>query len=58
MANLGFEVRVELVLADGTAAWAQLDRVTARRLALHDGDHVNLTPARDGTSRPAPAGIA
>jgi sulfate transport system ATP-binding protein len=58
VANLGFEVRVELLLADGTATWAQLDRVTARGLDLQEGDHVDVTPARDGTSRPAPAGIA
>jgi sulfate transport system ATP-binding protein len=47
VANLGFEVRVELTLEDGAATWAQLDRGTARGLNLADGDEVYLAPLSD-----------
>jgi hypothetical protein len=40
--TLGFEIRIELELADGAAAYAQLDRATARVLDLHPGDAVLL----------------
>lgn len=34
---LGFEIRVELVLADGTEVWAQLTRSELQRLELREG---------------------
>jgi hypothetical protein len=34
---LGFEVRVEFVLADGTEVWAQLTRPELQRLELREG---------------------
>jgi sulfate transport system ATP-binding protein len=40
IAHLGFEVRIELELADGTSAWAQLTRDEAARLEVRDGDIV------------------
>jgi sulfate transport system ATP-binding protein len=40
VAHLGFEVRVELVLAGGERAWAQLTRDQADELELRDGDIV------------------
>ena len=40
IAHLGFEVRIELALADGTTAWAQLTRDEAARLEMRDGDIV------------------
>jgi sulfate/thiosulfate transport system ATP-binding protein len=40
IAHLGFEVRIELALADGTTAWAQLTRDEAARLEVRDGDIV------------------
>jgi sulfate transport system ATP-binding protein len=47
--RLGFEVRVELALPDGTQARAQLTRAQAAELALDDGDIVYVRP---------PAGVA
>jgi sulfate transport system ATP-binding protein len=38
--RLGFEVRLDLVLADGTNTWAQLARRDADALALSRGDEV------------------
>jgi sulfate transport system ATP-binding protein len=38
--HLGFEVRIELVLADGTAARAQLTRAQTEDLDLAQGDVV------------------
>ncbi len=55
VANLGFEVRVELTLEDGAATWAQLDRGTARGLGLAEGDEVFLTPF---TEEPAGLGAS
>ena len=46
---LGFEVRVELSLPDGTQARAQLTRAQAAELALDEGDIVYASP---------PAGVA
>ena len=40
--GLGFEVRVYLALADGTAVSVQLSRAEADRLELHGGDVVHL----------------
>jgi sulfate/thiosulfate transport system ATP-binding protein len=44
--RLGFEVRLD-VLVDGEAAWAQITRDQARRLAARPGDRVFL---RTGTA--------
>jgi sulfate/thiosulfate transport system ATP-binding protein len=46
---LGFEVRVELSLPDGTQARAQLTRAQAAELALDEGDIIYASP---------PAGVA
>ena len=43
--HLGFEVRVELVLDDGEAAWAQVTRGEAEALELSRGDIVWVRPA-------------
>lgn len=43
---LGFEIRVELVLADGTEVWAQLTRNELQRLELREGQIAYLRPAR------------
>jgi sulfate/thiosulfate transport system ATP-binding protein len=45
VAHLGFEVRVELVLAGGERAWAQLTREQADELELRDGDIVFVRAA-------------
>jgi sulfate/thiosulfate transport system ATP-binding protein len=42
--HLGFEVRVELVLPDGSEAVAQLTRAQAEELELGDGDIVYVRP--------------
>ncbi|HET7590162.1 MAG TPA: TOBE-like domain-containing protein [Solirubrobacterales bacterium] len=42
--TLGFEVRVELLLADGTEAWSQLTRAELQRLELREGQIVYLRP--------------
>ena len=39
---LGFEVRVELVLGDGTEVWAQLTRAELQKLELREGQIVYL----------------
>jgi sulfate/thiosulfate transport system ATP-binding protein len=41
---LGFEVRVEVVLDDGTDVWAQLTRAELQRLELREGQIVHLRP--------------
>jgi sulfate transport system ATP-binding protein len=46
--HLGFEVRVELLLADGTSVWAQTTRERAEQLELHEGQ---IVYARLGTRR-------
>lgn len=43
--HLGFEVRIELLLDDGEAAWAQVTRGEAEALELHHGDIVWVRPA-------------
>ncbi|HKO38156.1 MAG TPA: sulfate ABC transporter ATP-binding protein [Solirubrobacterales bacterium] len=42
--TLGFEVRVELVLSDGTEIWAQLTRAELQRLELREGQIAYLRP--------------
>lgn len=49
MLHLGFEVRVALVLPDGSEAAAQLTRAQAQALKLADGDIIYVRP---------PAGVA
>jgi sulfate transport system ATP-binding protein len=40
--HLGFEVRVELTLADGADVWAQVTRSEAEQLELHEGQIVTV----------------
>jgi sulfate transport system ATP-binding protein len=42
--TLGFEVRVEMVLSDGTEVWAQLTRAELQRLELREGQIAYLRP--------------
>lgn len=41
---LGFEIRVEFVLGDGTEVWAQLTRSELQKLELRQGQIVYLRP--------------
>jgi sulfate transport system ATP-binding protein len=43
---LGFEVRVEFALGDGTEVWAQLTRAELQRLELREGQIVYLRPGK------------
>jgi sulfate transport system ATP-binding protein len=43
---LGFEVRVEFVLADGTEVWAQLTRAELQKLELREGQIAYLRPGQ------------
>jgi sulfate transport system ATP-binding protein len=43
---LGFEIRVEFVLADGTEIWAQLTRSELQRLELREGQIAYLKPVQ------------
>jgi sulfate transport system ATP-binding protein len=43
---LGFEIRVEFVLGDGTEVWAQLTRAELQRLELREGQIVYLRPGQ------------
>src|SRR3712207_2520195 len=55
--HLGFEVRVELTLADGEAMWAQTTRDRSDELELADGQVVWVRPHRHrsfGGSAPVP----
>jgi sulfate transport system ATP-binding protein len=42
--SLGFEVRVEFMLGDGTEVWAQLTRAELQRLELREGQIAYLRP--------------
>lgn len=44
--HLGFEVRVELELAEGPSLWAQLTRTQAEELELAEGQIVYVRPSR------------
>jgi sulfate/thiosulfate transport system ATP-binding protein len=44
--HLGFEVRVELVLADGDKLWAQLTRSQAEELEITEGQIMYARPSR------------
>ena len=48
VSHLGFEVRVELLLADGGTVFAQLTRTEAEELDLNPGDIVWLRPPAGG----------
>jgi sulfate/thiosulfate transport system ATP-binding protein len=60
--HLGFEVRVELVLADGDRLWAQLTRSQAEELELGQGQIVYARPSRarmfDQEDEPSAAELA
>jgi sulfate transport system ATP-binding protein len=43
---LGFEIRVELVLGDGTEVWAQLTRAELQTLELREGQIAYLRPGQ------------
>lgn len=43
---LGFEIRVEFVLGDGTEVWAQLTRNELQRLELQEGQIAHLRPVQ------------
>lgn len=43
---LGFEIRVEFLLADGTEVWAQLTRSELQRLELEEGQIAYLRPVQ------------
>jgi sulfate transport system ATP-binding protein len=43
---LGFEIRVEFVLADGTEVWVQLTRAELQRLELREGQIAYLRPVQ------------
>ncbi len=54
---LGFEIRVEFVLADGTEVWAQLTRPELQRLELREGQIAYLRPiqAKSFNGSPPPS---
>ena len=54
--HLGFEVRVDLRLADGREIWVQLNRGSALELDLSPGDGVWVSPSK--TAAPAAPGAA
>jgi sulfate transport system ATP-binding protein len=43
---LGFEIRVEFVLGDGSEVWAQLTRAELQKLELREGQIVYLRPGQ------------
>jgi sulfate/thiosulfate transport system ATP-binding protein len=55
---LGFEVRVEVVLGDGTEVWAQLTRSELQRLELREGQivHLRAGQAKSFSGQPSPDG--
>ncbi len=50
--HLGFEVRAELILADGAAIVAQVTRAEAEQLELHSGDIVWVATDRRRAGEP------
>ena len=52
---LGFEIRVEFVLGDGTEVWAQLTRGELERLELREGQIAYLRPAQAKSFNGEPA---
>ena len=59
---LGFEIRVEFVLGDGTEVWAQLTRAELQRLELREGQIAYLRPGQaksfNGSPPPDPHGAS
>jgi sulfate transport system ATP-binding protein len=59
---LGFEIRVEFVLGDGTEVWAQLTRSELQRLELEEGQIAFLRPVQaksfNGSSPSDPHGAS
>jgi sulfate transport system ATP-binding protein len=59
---LGFEIRVEVVLADGSEVWAQLTRAELQKLELREGQIVYLRPGQtksfNGDSPPDVSGAS
>ncbi|HET6570556.1 MAG TPA: TOBE-like domain-containing protein [Solirubrobacterales bacterium] len=55
---LGFEVRVEVVLDDGTDVWAQLTRAELQRLELREGQIVHARPGQAKSFGPEAGGDA
>ena len=56
--HLGFEVRVELTLADGREIWAQVTRESAQQLELEEGQILSVRAARAaGVRSPDPLGV-
>lgn len=55
---LGFEIRVEFVLGDGTEVWAQLTRAELQKLELREGQIVYLRPGqvKSFSGEPSPDG--
>jgi sulfate transport system ATP-binding protein len=49
--HLGFEVRIELTLAEGEHLWAQVTRIQAEELELDRGSIVYVRPSRKQTFR-------
>jgi sulfate/thiosulfate transport system ATP-binding protein len=54
VARLGFEVRVELTLADGSEAYVQVTRSTVNRFGLTAERVVHVRPARGAVTMTAP----
>ena len=59
VSHLGFEVRVELSMANGDHAWAQVTRAEAEELELEQGQIIFARPSRakvfeDGTDPDGP----
>jgi sulfate/thiosulfate transport system ATP-binding protein len=52
---LGFEIRVEFVLGDGTEVWAQLTRSELQRLELQEGQIAYLRPVQAKSFNGSPA---
>ncbi|HET8639947.1 MAG TPA: TOBE-like domain-containing protein, partial [Solirubrobacterales bacterium] len=55
---LGFEIRVEFALGDGTEVWAQLTRAELQKLELREGQIVYLRPAQTKSFNGAGASAA
>lgn len=55
---LGFEIRIEFVLGDGTEVWAQLTRAELQKLELREGQIVYLRPGqiKSFSGEPSPDG--
>jgi sulfate transport system ATP-binding protein len=52
---LGFEIRVEFVLGDGTEVWAQLTRAELQKLELREGQIAYLRPIQAKSFNGSPA---